>query len=120
MQGKSITFDASDVDTLEGAAEHLRHLGLTPPPAGNRPQDIPDATVEELMTLRTAARLAAEDFGTAVKAQAEKFSCRPGALRRYVTAKEAAKLADLDAEAEDLAKLMMRDEPHAEGDSDEC
>ena len=71
------------------------------------------ATIEELIGLRSMARAAAETFSEAIKAQSEACGISRSALRRYVCAREADKLQELDAEAEDLARLMEGDEPAA-------
>ena len=71
------------------------------------------ATIEELIGLRSLARGAAETFSEAIKAQSEACGISRSALRRYVCAREADKLQELDAEAEDLARLMEGDEPAA-------
>jgi len=67
---------------------------------------IDQATIDELVELRTSARLAAETFTEALAAQSETHDIRKGALRRYICAREKDQLADLDLEATDLAKLM--------------
>lgn len=67
---------------------------------------IDQATRDELVALRADARLAAESYTDAIAAQAEKHDVSRSALRRYVNALEADRLADLDTEATDLANLM--------------
>lgn len=60
------------------------------------------AHIEELCTLRTDAKLAAESFSEAIKAQAEKCGLSRSALRRYVCAR----VDDRDTEANDLSHLL--------------
>lgn len=74
------------------------------------PGNIPLATIEELVSLREAAKLRAEVFSEAIKIQAEKYQISRSALRRYVCAKEADTLLNLDVEASDLASLLERKE----------
>jgi hypothetical protein len=62
--------------------------------------------LDELVTLRADARLAAESFTLAIAEQSEKAEISKSALRRYVCAKEAGKLDTLNGEAEDLASLL--------------
>lgn len=69
---------------------------------------IDKAVIDELVLLRASARLAAEDFSEAIKAQAEKHEIAKGALRRFVCAVEKDALAALSAEFDDLAALMTK------------
>ena len=71
---------------------------------------IPQATIDELVTLRSDARQSAEAFTEAVAAQAEQYDIPKGALRRYVCAKEKDDLSKLDAEADALATILDRAE----------
>ena len=64
------------------------------------------AHIEELCTLRTDAKLAAESFSEAIKAQAEKCGLSRSALRRYVCARADDRLEALDTEANDLSHLL--------------
>lgn len=64
------------------------------------------AHIEELCTLRTDAKLAAESFSEAIKAQAEKYGLSRSALRRYVCARVDDRLEALDTEANDLSHLL--------------
>ena len=64
------------------------------------------AHIEELCTLRTDAKLAAESFSEAIKAQAEKCGLSRSALRRYVCARVDDRLEALDTEANDLSHLL--------------
>jgi len=67
---------------------------------------IDQAVIDELVALRSSARLAAKTYTDAIAAQSETHDIRKWALRRYVNAREKDQLADLDLEASDLAKLM--------------
>lgn len=62
--------------------------------------------IDELVALRSSARLAAESYSEAIAEQSEKTNIRKTALRRYINAKEAGKLAELDTEASDLSNLL--------------
>ena len=64
---------------------------------------IPKATIDELVGLRSEAKLAAETFSEAVAAQAEKHNVNKGALKKYVSALEADKL---DEETAAILELM--------------
>jgi hypothetical protein len=75
---------------------------------------IPQATIEELVTLRSDARISAENLTAAIAAQAEKYAISKGALRRYVCALESDAMDKLDSEAEDLARLIMAHEKKSE------
>ncbi len=67
---------------------------------------IPRAIVDELVALRASAKASAQTYTDAITAQAEKHKLRKSALRRYINAREADKLADLDIEAENIATLL--------------
>lgn len=62
--------------------------------------------IDELVQLRANAKTAAETYSDAIAAQSEITGIRKGALRRFVNAKEADKLGDLDMESTDPARLM--------------
>ena len=64
------------------------------------------AHIDELVQLRSSARLAAEDFSEAIKETAKKHNINKSALRRYISAKEKDVLDKLDNEASSLATLM--------------
>ena len=64
------------------------------------------AHIEELCTLRTDAKLAAQTFSEAIQAQAEKCGLSRSALRRYVCARADDRLEALDTEANDLSHLL--------------
>ena len=123
MNDVSVTFDLGDGSRLKAAADHLRGIDLRDTqgeykrttyrmddyeaPTGR----LDDATIKELTNLRAMAKAAADAFSEAVKVQAEKHDMLRSALRRYIVALEADDLGKLDAEAEDLARLLTRDEP---------
>jgi hypothetical protein len=64
------------------------------------------AVINELVQLRSEAKLRAEIFSEAVAEQAKKNEISKGALRRYVCAVEADKLEALGAEAQALEELL--------------
>lgn len=70
------------------------------------PGKVPQLVIDEL---RESYRVAADysgAFNDAATAQAEKYSIKPGALKRYIRALEGDKLADAEQEAADLAALI--------------
>lgn len=71
---------------------------------------ISQATISELVGLRSEAVLAAETFSEAVTAQAEKHQVNKAALRKYVAALEAAKLDKLDEEMSAVRELIEKSE----------
>jgi hypothetical protein len=71
---------------------------------------IDKATIDELVTLRADARLSAENFSEAIKAQAEKHEITKGALRRYICALEKDALESLSDEQSDLEALLEKAE----------
>ena len=68
--------------------------------------NIPERVIDELCAARTTAKDYAEAYNGAVTAQAERYKLKPGALKRFIAAKEADKMADLNAEMSDLEKLI--------------
>ena len=68
--------------------------------------NIPERVIDELCAAKTTAKDYAEAYTAAVTGQAERYKIKPAALRRYIAAKEADKLDDLDAEMTDLEKLI--------------
>jgi len=62
--------------------------------------------IDELVQLRSSARLAAEDFSEAIKTAAEQNDIAKGALRRYICAKEKDELDKLNGESEALLTLL--------------
>lgn len=70
------------------------------------PGQVPERVIEELRHgCRQAADLSAA-FTDACKAQAEKYSIKPGALKRYIKALEGDKVDEVEQEAEDLQALI--------------
>ena len=69
------------------------------------------AVIDELVQLRSEAKLRAEMFSEAVALQAKKNAISKGALRRYVCAVEADKLEALGAEASALEELLGSEKP---------
>jgi hypothetical protein len=67
---------------------------------------IDKATIDELVTLRADARLSAENFSEAIKAQAEAHEIAKGALRRYICAREKGSMETLNEEQADLESLL--------------
>jgi hypothetical protein len=66
------------------------------------------ATIDELVNLRSEAKLAAETFSEAVAAQAEKHGVNKGALKKYVSALEADKVGKLDEETAAILELIEK------------
>lgn len=89
-----VNINADQLDKINNALDEI----------GGQP--IREAVIDELVALRSSAKLAAETYSDAIAAQSEITGIRKGALRRFVNAKEADKLGDLDLESLDLAKLM--------------
>ena len=71
---------------------------------------IPQSTIDELVDLRSMAKLASEAFSDAVAAQAEKHQVNKAALRKYVSALEAATLGKLDEEMNGVLELIEKSE----------
>lgn len=72
-------------------------------PEGGR---IPWSVIDELRHARAIAKDYVQGYSDAAKAQAEKYKLKPSALKRYIAALEDDKLDDLDAETNDLEKLI--------------
>ena len=72
----------------------------------SEPGIVPERVIAELRQARTIAKDHAQAFSDAVTAQATKYQIKPGALKRYVCALEADKLEELDAETDDLDRLI--------------
>ena len=70
------------------------------------PGHVPERVIEELMRCRQEALSYAEGYSEAVKTQAEKFKVKAGALKRYVNARVSDTLEELNAETDDLNKLL--------------
>jgi hypothetical protein len=87
----------------DGTHEHLGDFKLEPSvPAGS----IPPRVVEELVACRREAKDYVEGYGKAIEAQAQKHGIKAGALKRYINAVEADKLAEIGAETSDLERLL--------------
>jgi predicted transcriptional regulator len=71
---------------------------------------IQEATIKELVALRSEAKFAAETFNEAVAAQAEKHGLEKAALSKYVSALEADKVDKLGKMQQDIEKLIERKE----------
>ncbi len=67
---------------------------------------ISEEKINELVGLCERAKDASSQFSDAIKSQAELNGLAQRALRRFVVAKHRDALADLDSEADDLAKLL--------------
>lgn len=80
-------------DQLKAMVGEMRE-GLTP------------AHIDELVTLRSDARLAAGTFTEAIAAQSEKTGISKSALRRYICAKEKDALESLSTEKDDIETLL--------------
>lgn len=80
-------------DQLRAMGDEMR-AGLTP------------AHVDELVTLRSDARLAAENYTEAIAAQSERTGISKSAMRRYINAKEKDALDSLHTENDDLINLL--------------
>jgi hypothetical protein len=67
---------------------------------------IPGGVLQELVRLRSRSKDASEDFNTAVKAQSIKYQVEKAALRLYVRAVQAGKVARLQKSADALQLLL--------------
>lgn len=96
------------LDTLKAALDAV---------VGNKPEDfalesppqpgvIPERVITELRHARSIAKDYATAYSDAAKAQAEKHSIKPAALKRYIAALEDDTLDELDAETQDLERLI--------------
>jgi hypothetical protein len=105
-KGEPVAFDAkhpSDEARKLVAGVIADAFALEPSTAAGR---IPQRVVDELKHCRTRAKDFAQAYSEAIKAQAQKYAIKPGALKRYVNALEADKLEELDGETEDLTRLI--------------
>jgi hypothetical protein len=78
-------------------------FALESPP---QPGVIPERVIAELRRARATAKDYATAYSEAAKAQAEKHGIRPRALKAYIAALEDDSLAELDAETQDLERLL--------------
>lgn len=74
--------------------------------AGEMREGLTPAHIDELVTLRSDARLAAENYTEAIAAQSERTGISKSALRRYINAKEKDALDSLHTENDDLINLL--------------
>lgn len=74
--------------------------------AGEMREGLTQAHIDELVTLRSDARLAAGTFTEAIAAQSEKTGISKSALRRYICAKEKDALESLSTEKDDIETLL--------------
>lgn len=70
------------------------------------PGIVPQRVIDALCDARTTAKDYAEAYNGAIVAQAEKYKIQPGALKRFINAKEADALEKLDKETDDLERLI--------------
>lgn len=100
------TVQLESVDPETGEVTRGEPFDLEPdPPAGKVPQRV----LDELANCRRIATDYAQSYSDAVKQQAERFKIKPGALKRYVNALVADKVDELDAETDDLERLLDED-----------
>lgn len=94
--------------TFADAVRANRALDGSPPfdLESEEPGKVPDRVISELRTARYVAKDYATAFSDCIKAQAEKYGVKPGALKRYIVALEEDKLEEVDAETDDLARLI--------------
>lgn len=71
-----------------------------------QPGHVPARVIDELRHGYRVASDYATAFNDAAIAQAEKYSIKPGALKRYIRAIEGDKLKDVEDEADDLQALI--------------
>lgn len=86
----------------EAAAKALRDFALEP----SEPGVVPARVIDELRRCYREAKDYTQALADAVKAQAEKHSIAPGALRKYIAALEGDKTDEVSKEIEDLARLI--------------
>lgn len=92
---KASQFQASVEKAMEAFA-------LEPPEPGK----VPDRVIDELRRARTVAKDHAQAFSDCIKAQAEKYSVKPGALKRYIVALCDDKVEEVENETDDLQRLI--------------
>lgn len=80
------------------------------------PGTVPAPVIYELRRCYREAKDYAGALSDAMKAQAEKFKIKPGALKRYIAALEGDKIDEARTEAEQLERLIEASGPKvAEG-----
>lgn len=96
--------------TMENAAKIIADgLGKTPEEFALEPSEpgiVPERVIDELVHFRTVAKDHAQAFSDAIAEQAKKYKIKPGALKRFVCALEGDKLDELNAETDDLGRLI--------------
>lgn len=68
----------------------------------------PDRVIGELRHAYRVAKDHAQSYIECIDAQAEKFSLKKGALKRYINALENDKVSDTQEEIDDLERLLER------------
>lgn len=90
-------------DVVVGARPDLADgFALEPPEPGK----VPDRVIDELKHARTVAKDHAQAFSDCLKAQAEKYGIKPGALKRYIVALCEDKVEEVENETDDLQRLI--------------
>lgn len=110
-----VAIEAREIDGVFVPAEEFTLHAQDAPAASKH---IPRENIDELVALRLRAKDEAANFSEAIKIQAEKYQLNRGALRRYVAALADDKTSELDAEAEDNARLLLANESRRETDQD--
>lgn len=93
------------VQHSDGSTEHIGDFALEP----DTPGIVPQRVVDELRRCYREAKDYAQALGDAIKAQAEKHSVEPGALRKYIAALESDDIEDTRREIDDLRRLIESD-----------
>jgi hypothetical protein len=75
-------------------------------PSPSKPGLPPDAVLTELMALKQDALDAASNYLKAVATQAEKYKCKGGALKKYISACLMDRVAEARVELNDLERLL--------------
>ena len=99
-----------EIEVSRARIQEIEHAGQAKQHATRR-VTMDKAVIDELVQLRSEAKLRAEMFSEAVALQAKKNAISKGALRRYVCAVEADKLEALGAEASALEELLGSEKP---------
>lgn len=90
------------VQHSDGSTEHLGDFALEP----DTPGVVPPRVIDELRRCYREAKDYSQALGDAIKAQAEKHSVEPGALRKYIAALESDDIEDTRKEIDDLRRLI--------------
>lgn len=91
----------------DGKEEHLADFALEP----SEPGIVPPRVIDELRRCYREAKDYAQALADAVKAQAEKHSVEPAALRKYIAALESDDIEDTRKEIDDLRRLIEENAP---------